>query len=64
MNKSLERSFAAASKIPKSEQNSFAAWIMAELESERRWDSLFESSQDELATDSLSKICRGAKHEY
>ena len=36
MNKSLERAFAAASKLPESEQSSFAAWIMAELESERR----------------------------
>ncbi len=44
----LERAFSEATKLPESEQNELARWILAELESERRWDELFENSQDEL----------------
>lgn len=46
MTKALRKAFEAASKLPPAEQDVLAAAIMEELESERRWDSLFESSPD------------------
>jgi hypothetical protein len=49
MNKLLERVMTEASKLPEQEQEAFAAWALAELESERRWDDLFAGSQDLLA---------------
>lgn len=49
MTKALKKAFEAASKLPPAEQDVLAAAIMEELESERRWDSLFESSPDQLA---------------
>jgi hypothetical protein len=36
--------------LPDSEQDVIAAWLLAEIESERKWDELFSSSQDTLAT--------------
>lgn len=45
----LEKAFAEAAKLPDTEQNELARRILAELESERRWDVLFEQSQDLLA---------------
>lgn len=50
---------AEASKLPEQEQEAFAAWILAELESERRWDDLFARSQGLLA-----KMAEEARAEY
>lgn len=36
-------------QLPEDEQNLVAAWILEELESERRWEELFAASQDKLA---------------
>lgn len=55
----LEKAMAEASKLPEQEQEAFAAWILAELESERRWDDLFSRSQGLLA-----KMAEEARHEY
>jgi hypothetical protein len=49
MTQLLERAFAEASKLPESEQDSFASLVLAELESERRWSQAFAASQDKLA---------------
>ncbi len=48
MTELLERAFSEATKLPESEQNELARRILAELESERRWEELFENSQDVL----------------
>ena len=67
MTESLEQAFAAAAKLTDSQQNSFAAWIMSELESERKWNSLFESSQDELAKlaeDALKEHAAGETQDW
>lgn len=48
-----------ASKLPDEEQEAFAAFMLAELESERRWDELFSRSQDLLA-----KMAEEARQEY
>jgi len=45
----LERDFAEASKLPASEQDAVASFMLAELESERRWTKSFAASQDKLA---------------
>jgi hypothetical protein len=44
----LEKAFTEAAKLPAAEQDALAERILAELASERRWDELFESSQDLL----------------
>ena len=48
--KLLEEAFAQASKLPKEEQETLAAWLLEELKSERRWKALFGQSSDVLAT--------------
>ena len=45
----LQKAVAEASKLPEAEQEVVGAWILAELESERRWDDLFARSHDMLA---------------
>jgi hypothetical protein len=45
----LELAFAEIQKLPPAEQNQFAAWILEELRSEKRWASLFAKSSDMLS---------------
>lgn len=59
MGKLLDRVMVEASKLPDDEQEAFAAFMLAELESERRWDELFSRSQDLLA-----KMAEEARQEY
>ena len=46
---SLEKALAEASKLGEDEQNALAAWILQEIESEKRWEKAFSESTDELA---------------
>lgn len=48
MTQLLEQAFAEASRLPKDEQDAIAAVLLSELASERRWNGLFEGSQDLL----------------
>jgi hypothetical protein len=59
MGKLLEQVMTEASKLPENEQEALAAWILTELESERRWDDLFSRSQDLLA-----RMAEEARQEY
>jgi hypothetical protein len=59
MTELLEKAMAEAAKLPAEEQDAFAAWILGELESERRWDELFARSQDMLA-----EMAAEARREY
>jgi hypothetical protein len=59
MGKLLEKVMTEASKLPDQEQDAFAAFMLAELESERRWDDLFARSQD-----LLSRMAEEARQEY
>ena len=59
MGKILEKAIEEASKLPEQEQEAVGAWLLAELESERRWDELFSRSQDVLA-----KMAEEARAEY
>lgn len=49
MTQLLEEAFTEASKLPELQQNILAKWILDELLSENKWDSLFASSEDTLA---------------
>lgn len=66
MTKLLERAFTEAAKLPEQEQDALAAAILEELESERRWDELFERSGDvlsELAEEALAEHRAGRTRE-
>jgi hypothetical protein len=41
MAKLLEKAIAEAKKLPESDQEAIGAWLLAEIESEKRWDELF-----------------------
>jgi hypothetical protein len=49
MTKLLQEVFEKVSQLPEDEQESFAALMLHELESEQRWQELFAQSQDALA---------------
>lgn len=58
MTKLLEKVFAEAAKLPEPEQDNLAAWLLAELRSERRWNRTFKVSLDkrqDLADEALSE---------
>ncbi|MEA2239430.1 MAG: hypothetical protein QOC81_4154 [Thermoanaerobaculia bacterium] len=44
----FQKAVAEASKLPEAEQEVVGAWLLAELESERRRDELFAQSHDML----------------
>ena len=48
MGRLLERAILEASKLPDSEQEAIGAWLLEEMESERRWGELFEGSGSAL----------------
>ena len=41
MGKLLERAIEEAHKLPEDEQEAIGAWLLGEIDSERRWDELF-----------------------
>lgn len=49
MTKLLEKAFEKASKLPESEQNVIAKWLLDEIESERNWEKSFSESEEILA---------------
>jgi hypothetical protein len=55
----LERVIAETARLSEDEQEAFAAFMLAELQSERRWDELFARSQDLLA-----RMAAEARDEY
>ena len=59
MGRLLDRAFAEAAKLPEIEQEAIAALVLAELDSERRWDDLFAKSQD-----LLYEFAREAREEH
>lgn len=49
MNKLLGKALKELAKLPDSEQEALAKWLLAELESERRWDRAYAETEEELA---------------
>jgi len=67
MTESLQNAFTLASQLPDADQDAIAAWLLAELESEQRWDKLFSRSQNKLAAmaqDALAEHSRGETKEW
>lgn len=59
MTELLQQAFDRASELPESQRDEFARFLLAELDSERRWDELFslpesENLLDHLADDALA----------
>jgi hypothetical protein len=48
MTKLLEKAFAKASRLPDTEQNALAKWLLDELEAEKKWELAFAESEDML----------------
>lgn len=44
----LRKAFEEASKLPDDEQDALGEWILAEIQSERRWDELYAGSHSQL----------------
>ena len=58
----LAKAFQEAEKLPESEQDTLAKWLLEEMASERRWDDAFSASPDrlnDLATEALADYRRG-----
>lgn len=58
MTELLSKAFSAASQLSEAQQDSLAAWLLIELESERRWDETFAASADglgKLAAEALAE---------
>jgi len=62
MTKLLEKAFAAASKLPETEQNIVARWLLDELAAEKQWEATFAGSEDvlgRLADEALEEHRKG-----
>lgn len=60
MNQLLQKAFERAAELPQTEQARFARFLLAELESERKWSELFARPESEdllerLADEALSE---------
>ena len=62
MTKLLEKAFTEASRLPETEQNMVAQWLLDELASEKRWEKAFAESEDvlsQLADEALQEHRQG-----
>ena len=62
MTKLLKEVMAKLSKLSPARQDELAAWLLAEMEDEARWDKSFAESQDalaKLADEALEEFRRG-----
>lgn len=59
MTKLLDKAIAEARKLPADEQDAIGARILEEIESDRRWDELFDRS-----TETLDKLAEEALAEH
>ena len=49
MTRLLERAISEIRKLPSDEQDAIAAVLMAELQSERRWERAFDATAEQLS---------------
>jgi hypothetical protein len=62
MTELLEKAIVEVTKLPETEQNALAQWILDELAWDRRWDDLFARSQsglEKLAAEALAEFRAG-----
>ena len=58
MTTKLEKAISVIEDLPEKEQDAVADWLLAELESERRWDDLFARSPgmlEKMAAEALAE---------
>ena len=46
MSKLLDEAYAAAKELPEQEQEAIGAWLLAEIDADRRWDELLAQPSD------------------
>jgi hypothetical protein len=59
----LKKAFQKASKLTEKEQDELAKWLISELESEKKWESLYSKSEnvlDKLADEALDEYSAGS----
>lgn len=61
MNQLLQQAFERAAELPGEEQDRFARFLLAEIESERRWADLFARAESE---DLLERLADEALAEH
>ena len=54
MNQLLQKAFDRAAELPQAEQDKFARFLLAELESERQWAELFARPESENLLECLA----------
>ncbi|MBZ0295851.1 MAG: hypothetical protein K8L99_25050 [Anaerolineae bacterium] len=62
MTQLLKKAFKEASKLPATEQNALAKWLLEELEAEKKWELMFAESEDildKLADEALAEHKKG-----
>ena len=63
MGRLLEKAISEASKLPESEQEAIGAWLLEEMDAERRWDELLGrrpgSALERMADVALEEHDRG-----
>ena len=62
MGRLLEKAISEASKLPENEQETIGAWLLAEMQSERRWAELFAKSSsavERMADEALKEHAQG-----
>lgn len=62
----LEKAFVEAAKLPEGEQNALANWLLAELDSEQRWQERLSASAsilEQLADEALTEYRAGETEE-
>jgi hypothetical protein len=63
MTKLLEKAFKQAARLPETEQNALAKWVLEELKAERRWQTAFTGSEDVLDMLADEALCAHGKGE-
>ncbi|MDP8206019.1 MAG: hypothetical protein P9L92_05090 [Candidatus Electryonea clarkiae] len=62
MTELLEKAFTEATKLPESEQDSLAKWMLEEFKADRKWAELFSESEnllERLADEALEDFQHG-----
>lgn len=54
MTELLQQAFEQAAKLPQTQQDTFARFLLAELDSERRWDDLLNRPESEDLLEQLA----------
>lgn len=62
MTELMEKAVSELQKLPETEQDRVAEWLLAEIEDERQWDEAFANSSDvleKLALEALEELRAG-----